>query len=68
MSSIDLVLATATKPTPVQHTGDYPTAQQIAAAWIATGIDQFFRENHNNGFYTFQDEEIAKYLDRREPP
>jgi hypothetical protein len=66
ISSIDLLLATATKPTPVQCTGDYPTAERIAAAWIATQNDQYFRENRINGFYTFQDEEIAKHLDRRE--
>jgi hypothetical protein len=64
---IDLLLATATKPTPVQRTGDYPTAEQIAAKWTSTQDDQYFRENRNKGFHTFQDEEIAKHLKRRSP-
>lgn len=62
ISSIDLLLAAATKPT--AGTGDYPTAEEIAAAWIATENEQYFRENQNNGFYTFQDEDMAKHLCR----
>jgi hypothetical protein len=62
VGSLDLLLATATKPTPDESTGDYPTARQIAAAWLKTGDPQYFLENRKHGFHTFQDDEIEKHL------
>jgi hypothetical protein len=62
VDSLDLLLATATKPTPDKNTGDNPTAKQIAAAWLKTGDPQYFLENRKHGFHTFQDEEIAAHL------
>lgn len=62
VDSFDLLLATATKPTPAESTGDYPTAKQVADAWLKTRDPQYFVENRKNGFRTFQDEEIAVHL------
>ena len=62
VGSLDILLATATKPTPEKSTGDYPTAEQIAAAWLKTGDPQYFVENRKHGFHTFQDDKIQKHL------
>jgi hypothetical protein len=64
LRSVDLLLATATKPTPDERTGDYPTAERVASAWVKTGDHQYFRENQKHGFHTFQDGEIEAYLHR----
>jgi hypothetical protein len=62
VDSFDLLLATATKPTPDANTRDYPNAERIAAAWRSTSNPQYFLENRKHGFHTFQDDEIIKYL------
>jgi len=62
VDSLDLLLATATKPTPDKRTQDYPTAEQIAAAWRKTGDPHYFVENRKHGFHTFQDDKIKKHL------
>ena len=62
VDSFDLLLATATRPTPDRNTRDYPTAEQIAAAWRYTGNPQYFLENCKHGIHTFQDDEIRKHL------
>jgi len=62
VDSLDLLLATAIRPTPVEGAGDYPTARQIAAGWLRTGDPQYFLENRRHGFHTFQDEEIVTHL------
>jgi hypothetical protein len=62
VDSLDLLLATVTKPTPVESTKDYPTAKQVADAWRKMGNPQYFLENRKHGFHTFQDDEIQKHL------
>jgi hypothetical protein len=59
VDSLDLLLATATKPTPDESTGDYPTAEQIADAWLKTRDPHYFVENRKHGFHTFQDKVIT---------
>jgi hypothetical protein len=62
VDSLDLLLATATRPTPIEGTGDYPTARQVADAWLGTKDPQYFLENRRHGFRTFQDKEISAHL------
>jgi hypothetical protein len=62
VDSLDLLLATATRPTPDRSTQDYPAARQIADAWRGTGDPHYFLENRKHGFHTFEDDEIRKHL------
>jgi hypothetical protein len=62
LDGFDVLLATATKPTPDPTTRDFPTVVDIATAWNARGDASYFHSNRKNGFYTFQDEEIAALL------
>jgi hypothetical protein len=62
VDSLDLLLATATKPTPGQATGDYPNAKLVAAGWLRTRDPQYFVENRRHGFHTFQDKDITDHL------
>jgi hypothetical protein len=62
LDGFDVLLATATKPTPDPATGDFPTVVDIATAWNARGDASYFHSNRKNGFHTFQDEEIATLL------
>ena len=63
LDGFDVLLATATKPSPDSATGDFPTVIEIATAWNARGDASYFHSNRKNGFHTFQDEEIAALLD-----
>jgi hypothetical protein len=58
----DLLLATATRPTPYLDTGDFAPVEVIADAWNAVKDATYFRCNRANGFRTFQDAEIAALL------
>ena len=60
----DIVLATATTPTPDSETQDYHSASAVAQAWKSdkNGHDKYFWRNRQHGIHTFQDEEIAKQL------
>jgi hypothetical protein len=62
LNCFDILLATATKPSPDPITGEYPTARQVAEAWKRTGEAGYFRANRQNGFHTFQDEAIEALL------
>jgi len=62
LDGFDVLLATATKPSPDPATGDFPTAVDIAIAWNARGDASYFHSNRKNEFHTFQDEEIAALL------
>ena len=68
LGGFDALLATATDPTLVR--GDYPAAQEIAAAWNAHNGDdyeryvRYFRQNKRCEIETFQDGEIEKALQR----
>jgi hypothetical protein len=62
LDAFDVLLATATKPTPDLATGDFATAADIATAWNTRGDASYFHSNRKNGFHTFQDEEIAALL------
>ena len=64
VGSFDLLLATATRPTPDSESNDYPSPEQIAEAWRRTGKFQYFNENRKHGFHTFQDDEIIRNLER----
>lgn len=63
---VDALLATATDPTLTR--GDYPSAREIAAAWNAhEGEDyklyvQYFHKNRDRKIWTFQDDDINKFL------
>lgn len=63
---VDALLATATDPTLIR--GDYPSAQEIAAAWNAHEGDdyecyvQYFHKNRDRKIWTFQDGEIEERL------
>jgi hypothetical protein len=58
----DLLLATPTRPTPDQTTGDFPSPAVIAGAWNRAGNAEYFRMNREYGLRTFQDEEIQSFL------
>jgi hypothetical protein len=58
----DLLLATATRPTPDPTTGDFPTAITIAEAWNSARTADYFHMNRKSGISTFQDEEIRSHL------
>ena len=62
VNSFDLLLATATRPTPGPKSNDYPPPEAIAEAWRHTGKFQYFDENRKHGFHTFQDDEIIRNL------
>jgi hypothetical protein len=62
LDGFDVLLATATKPTPDPTTGDFPTVTDIAAAWNTNRDASYFHSNRKNGFHTFQDEQIATLL------
>lgn len=62
LHGFDVLLATATKPSPDPATGDFPTAIDIATAWNTRGDASYFHSNRKNGFHTFQDEETAVLL------
>jgi hypothetical protein len=62
LDTCDLLLATATRPTPDPTTGDFPTPAVIAEAWNRAGNADYFRMNRKHGLYSFQDEEIQSFL------
>ena len=62
LNSFDLLIATATQPTPDPITGDFPNAEIIAEAWNSAGNAEYFRMNRKHGLHTFQDQEIETYL------
>jgi hypothetical protein len=64
VDSFDLLLATATRPTPDPESSDYPSPEVIAEAWRRTGKFEYFLENRKHGFHTFQDDEIMRNLER----
>jgi len=63
LRGFDLLLLTATEPTPTKST-DYPSAQEVADAWRAdpNGHVSYFYNNRQNGITTFQDNEIQRIL------
>jgi hypothetical protein len=62
LDGFDLLLATATKPVPDLRTGDFASVAAIADAWNRAGNASYFHSNRQNGFKTFQDEDIAALL------
>jgi hypothetical protein len=62
LDDFDVLLATATKPTPDPITKDFPTVANIAAAWNTKGDASYFHSNRKNGLHTFQDEELESLL------
>jgi hypothetical protein len=62
LDSCDFLIATATRPTPVPATGDFPIAEVIAEAWNNAGNTEYFRMNRKHGLHTFQDQEIETKL------
>jgi hypothetical protein len=62
IESVDILLATATQPTPDPTTGDFPSAAEVARAWNEAGDASYFRENRKSGIHTFQDAEIGALL------
>jgi hypothetical protein len=62
LQNFDLLLATATRPTPDSATRDYPAAEAIAEAWNRNGEAEYFRMNSKFGIRTFQDEAIDALL------
>jgi len=62
LDSCDFLIATATQPTPVLATGDFPIAEVIAEAWNSAGNSEYFRMNREHGLHTFQDQEIQTFL------
>jgi hypothetical protein len=61
-AGLDLLLATATRPTPYRDTGDFAPVKIIADAWNGLKEAAYFHSNRTNGFHTFQDEAIAALL------
>lgn len=61
---LDFLLATATDPKLVVPGQRYPSAAQIAGAWIAdqNGEVEYFRRNREHGICTFQDGRIRQHL------
>ena len=62
LDSVDLLLATATRPTQDATTGDFPAVEAIAEAWNNANEAKYFRSNREHGFHTFQDAEIEALL------
>src|SRR5207247_10356955 len=62
LDGFDILLATATKPTPDRTTRDFVDTAAIAAAWNQVGDASYFHSNRKHGFETFQDREIAALL------
>jgi len=62
LDNFDLLLATATRPSPDRATGDYPAVAAIAGAWNKKGDADYFRMNRKFGFRTFQDDAIDALL------
>jgi hypothetical protein len=62
IEGVDILLATATRPTPDPATGDFPSAAEVARAWNEAGDASYFRNNRKSGIHTFQDEEIEMLL------
>lgn len=62
LDSCDLLVATATRPTPDSATGDFPTAAVIAEACNRAGNADYFHKNRKHGLQTFQDEDIQTLL------
>ncbi len=62
LAGFDLVLVTATQPTPYGDTGDFAPVNIIAGAWNEAKDATYFRSNRANGFYTFQDGAIETLL------
>jgi hypothetical protein len=62
LASFDLLLATVTRPTLDNGTGDFADVAAIAEAWNEVGNAAYFRGNRENGFRTFQDAEIEALL------
>jgi hypothetical protein len=62
IEGVDILLATATRPTPDLATGDLPSAAELARAWNEAGDASYFRQNRKSGIHTFQDEEIEALL------
>jgi hypothetical protein len=61
LAPLDLLLATSNDPEPT-----YPTVQEIADAWNREPDNErraeYFRQNRENGIYTFQDHAIEERL------
>jgi hypothetical protein len=62
LTGVDLLLATATQPTPYGETGDHAPVPVIAEAWNRTKNATYFHSNRANGFHTFQDDAIEALL------
>ena len=62
LDSCDFLIATATRPTPVLATGEFPIAEVIAEAWNSAGNAEYFHMNRKHGLHTFQDQEIQTFL------
>jgi hypothetical protein len=62
---LDLLLATATRPTLTGDPPFYPTPEMIADAWRNGTQDnvRYFRNNVKNGICTFEDDTIRRRLD-----
>jgi hypothetical protein len=64
---LDLLLATATKPTLEGTPPSYASVQTIADAWNVAGQHaRYFWNNSDNGITTFQDDEIRALLHPRD--
>lgn len=62
-ADLDLLLATATKPTLAGSPPSYPSAETIADAWNAAEDHvRYFWNNVDNGITTFQDDQIRTRL------
>lgn len=61
---VDLLLATATRPTLGGRPAMYATAEMIARAWGIDAHDRvaYFRNNRLNGIRTFQDQAILEEI------
>jgi hypothetical protein len=66
LEDCDLLLATATRPTPLAPAGDFPDAVTIASAWNTAGAHannaEYFKMNIGHGIKTFQDDDIQSAL------
>jgi hypothetical protein len=64
---VDLLLATATKPTLIGAPPRFATAPEIADAWNRDqrGNVSYFWSNRKSGILTFQDEDIQRCLEKR---